>query len=96
MPRPERTRQITVKCPTCNAERTVNTQVAYRIRTGQTTGRCTHCRTHDHLQPSRYHSYWLTRYTITEIRELAAGLDTLLQDHSRPARPRTEHLEDAA
>lgn len=86
---------VAVRCPQCGQQRDVSYRSARRIETGELSGKCRSC-----ISPvtvtQAHRNYWLDRFTITEIRELAAGLDLLLNDHSRPARGRQRREWDEA
>lgn len=93
-----------VQCPDCQAWRNVNGRRASDIRLGLSSARCRQCAyelRHAGLATgARYRSYWLkpayetdgrqihAGFTKAEIADMAAGLELLLEDGSRYAKPR--------
>lgn len=84
LPRSER-----ITCPACGGERWVSRRHALAIQAGEHLNLCRPCRYESQVKPTeRYRKWWLDRYSMEDIRQMAAGLDLLLNDGSRNARER--------
>lgn len=89
--------EVSIRCNDCGNPWIVTQTYARRVAIGQFAGICRNCRYPARIHVQETHRrYWLDRYTLDQIRELAAGLDLLLNDHSRPARGRVGRQWDEA
>lgn len=59
---------MTVRCPVCQGLRGITRRNAH------TAGPCRSCRSGDVVPKSRYHNFWLERYTIEEIEEMGKAI----------------------
>lgn len=66
-------------CPSCDELRQVTLEVRRSIEAGRSASSCARCVA---IRPTRYQAWWLARFTLPEIRWMAEGIDTLLNDHS--------------
>lgn len=89
--------EVTICCKGCGSPWRVSQTYARRVSNGQFAGICRNCRYPTRIHVTQAHrNYWTDRYSMDEIRELAAGLHTLLNDHSKPARGRVGREWDEA
>ena len=57
-----------IRCPSCKGLRSI----AYRNR--ETSALCPECRRGDVVVRTQFHNYWLERFTLQEIREMARAI----------------------
>lgn len=83
---PRSERQV---CLECGNERWISRRHFLAIQAGEHLNLCRQCRYRSQVRvTNRYRNWWLDRYTLDEILEMAAGLELILPDHSRGARQR--------
>jgi hypothetical protein len=82
-------RTVRRSCPGCGGARFISHRHNLSIDKGEHSPLCPLCRHPATFTVKPEHrNYWLQRFSMTEIREMAAGLELLLNDHSRGARQR--------
>jgi hypothetical protein len=70
---------VKVRCSECGDNRVLSSRQARRIALGETTGKCELClREPPVVVTDALERWWLRRFSLAEIREMAAALETTL------------------
>jgi hypothetical protein len=80
-----------VKCPSCDVPRRVTARTERRIRSGENSGWCDHCRYQTEPKVTEeLKQWWLERYTLDEIQVLGRALATPAADEWHDTVPTIE------